>query len=93
MRLAIPTVVSFALLTPLDHLAPRNSLESLVSSSVVSLVACRPDARVPSRFLRCPRETAEEETRDEGLQTIAGGEMIERCQERERYYGRYGETH
>ena len=30
---------------------------SLVSSSVVALVACRPDARVPSLFLRCPRET------------------------------------
>ena len=39
------------------------------------------------------RETTDEETRDEGLQTIAGGEMIEGCQERERYYGRYGETH
>ena len=31
---------------------------SLVSSSVVALVACRPDARGPSQFLRCPRETA-----------------------------------
>ena len=34
------------------------SLSSLVSSPFVALVSCRPDARVPSRFLRCPRETA-----------------------------------
>ena len=34
------------------------SPSSPVSSSVVALVACRPDARLPSRFLWSPQETA-----------------------------------
>ena len=32
------------------------------------------------------RATTDKETSDEGIKTIVGGEMIEGCQERERYF-------